>query len=348
MKILSIGAFSTYGISNTCLHRHWALEKIGQTDMVDITCPPNLMSRIFSFLFRRCNVPVNYPYYEVNKKVLRQIEQNHYDLIWIDKGVQLSPRTLRRIKEIQKGAIIVGYSPDNMVVRHNQSPYFINSIKYYDYYVTTKSYTVDDLYKMGVPHVLFVNNAFESTFHHPYVLDEVEKKRLGGKIGFIGAWEKERFEYILYLAEHGVSVRVWGGGRWLKYQNMNPNLQIEPCGLFTEDYNKALSAFDISLCFLRKINFDLQTTRTMEIPACGSMLMAERTKEHLQLFEEDKEAVFFSSKQELLEKCQYYLNHPKLIKNISNAGLMRCKTSGYSNVDTIKRVLEVITKKQNL
>lgn len=26
MKILSVGGFDAYGISNTCLHRHWALE----------------------------------------------------------------------------------------------------------------------------------------------------------------------------------------------------------------------------------------------------------------------------------------------------------------------------------
>lgn len=27
MTILSVGGFDAYGISNTCLHRHWALEK---------------------------------------------------------------------------------------------------------------------------------------------------------------------------------------------------------------------------------------------------------------------------------------------------------------------------------
>lgn len=40
------------------------------------------------------------------------------------------------------------------------------------------------------------------------------------------------------------------------------------------------------------MNYDLQTTRTMEIPACGSLLMAERTIEHEELFKDEEEAVF--------------------------------------------------------
>ncbi len=124
---------------------------------------------------------------------------------------------------------------------------------------------------------------------------------------FIGAWEKERCESILYLAKNGIKVKVFGDGKWNEYKNIS-NLTLCPA-VFSVDYSKALQAFKISLCFLRKMNFDQQTSRTMEIPGCGGFMMAERTDEHRALFEEDKEAVFFSSDEELLEKCKYYLSH---------------------------------------
>lgn len=93
---------------------------------------------------------------------------------------------------------------------------------------------------------------------------------------------------------------------------------------------------------------DLQTTRTMEIPACGSLLMAERTVEHEQLFKDKEEAVFFSSNGELLELCQYYLGHEQERKRLAEAGRRRCLTSGYSNEETIKRVLEkIVTESYN-
>ena len=167
-----------------------------------------------------------------------------------------------------------------------------------------------------------------------------EYKRLGGDVGFIGMWEKERCDSILYLAKNGIKVKVFGGGKWNDYTNI-PNLTICPA-VYSSDYSKALQAFKISLCFFRKMNFYQQTSRTMEIPGCGGFMMAERTNEHKILFEEDKEAVFFSSNDELLDKCRYYLSHDDERVAIAKAGHKRCETSGYSNEIGIGRMLKML------
>lgn len=343
MKLLSIGQFSADGTSNTCLHRNWALHRLSEAVDIDSTLRNNIfLYRVINRVFAKFKLPIHFPSHTLNENILKRFTEDNFDVVWIDKGVFVSKNTLREIKKHKPSVVIIGYSPDNMAERHNQSQHFIESLPYYDYYITTKSYIVEDLKKMGAKNVIFVNNAYEESFHHPYEITPDEKKSLGGEIGFIGSWEEERFDSMKYLADHGVTVRVWGGGKWKEYVGKIPNLIVEGRGLFSEDYNKALSAFDISLCFLRKMNFDQQTTRTMEIPACGSMLMAERTKEHEQLFLDGLEAVFFSSNEELLEKCQYYLSHKEDLKRISEAGMKRCTASGYSNYNTIKNVFHAI------
>lgn len=351
MKILSIGTFSTYGISNTCLHRNWALKEIADVDEIDSSLVRfEFLYRVLSFLFRKRIISISFNYISLNKKILKMVERNKYDIIWIDKGIHIKAKTLQSIRNSNKKTLIVGYSPDNMVERHNQSVHFLQSFHLYDYYVTTKSYTVEALKAFGCKNIIFVNNAYEPRFHHPYFITNEDREKLGGQIGFIGAWEKERCDSILYLAKKGLPVRVWGGGKWLNYKGMYPNLTIENIGLFSEDYNKALSAFDISLCFLRKVNSDVQTTRTMEIPACKSMLMAERTDEHKMLFKENFEAVYFSSDEELYEKCKYYIEHSDEMQIIIENGYKRCISSGYSNKETLKRVLETIinSKEKNI
>ena len=342
MRILSVGTMD--GLSNTCLHRNWALEKVAdKVDVINTSAKKcTLWYRIAYHLFLY-GLPVYLPESDdENRRIRKMIDENIYDVVWIDKGNTISPDTLRYIKIKQPQCMIVSYSPDNMALRHNQSQQYLGCIPLYDYHITTKSYILDDMKRLGAKRIKFVPQSYALEFHHPYDVTPRDIERLGGDVGFIGAWEQERCDSILYLAKNGISVRVFGGGKWLKYNGLYSTLKIEPQGLFSEDYSKSFRTFKISLCFLRKMNFDQQTSRTMEIPACGGFMLAERTKEHQALFEEGKEAEFFSSNEELLEKCRYYLAHDDERKAIAEAGHLRCITSDYSNEGMVRKVLKEI------
>ena len=344
MKILSIGSMS--GLSNTCLHRHWALQKI--SDEIDVV---NTRKKPFSIWYRVANrlfqlglairLPDNSSANKETKEFINKAIETPYDIVWIDKGITINSKTLAYIRRFSPNTKIVSYSPDNMALRHNQSQNYLNCIPLYDILFTTKSYILEDMLRLGARKIEFTNNHYEQTFHYPRILSEDEMQRLGGDVGFIGAWEKERCASILYLAKNGIKVKVFGDKIWNDYKS--ENLEIKP-GIYSEDYSKALQAFRISLCFLRKMNSDTQTTRTMEIPACGGFMLAERTAEHLELFSENEEAVFFSTDEELLEKCRYYLNNEEERRRISEAGIQRCKTSGYSNEEAVKRMLKTALK----
>ncbi|MBE8719326.1 CgeB family protein [Sphingobacterium pedocola] len=342
MRILSIGGFN--GVSNTCLHRHWALTAIAtEIDKINVYEKPiNLRYKIANRFFL-LNLPIRLPdISNINSKIKSFVSEKNYDIVWIDKGLMINKKTLEYIKQMSPNTKIVSYSPDNMAIRHNQSQNYLSSISSYDFIFTNKSYILNQMLKMGAKNVQFVNNSYEDTFHYPRFLEADDYDRLGGDIGFVGAWEDERCKTILYLVENGLKVRVFGGGKWLEFRGLYPNLTIEAEGLYSDDYAKSFQAFKICLCFLRKMNFDLQTTRSIEIPACGGFMLAERTYEHTALFEEAKEADFFSSNEELFQKCQYYLTHAEKRKKIALAGRLRCVSSGYSNVSTIKRLINSV------
>ncbi|NEP54763.1 MAG: glycosyltransferase family 1 protein, partial [Moorea sp. SIO3C2] len=163
----------------------------------------------------------------------------------------------------------------------------------------------------------------------------------GAKVSFVGTFEKDRAKQLLFLAENGIKVRVWGQ-YWQDWQSKHPNLLIEGKGVFNEEYIKVLNSTQINLNFLRKANRDEHTSRSLEIPACKAFMLAERTDEHLHLFEEGKEAEFFDSQRELLNKAKYYLNHGEKRKCIAEAGLNRCITSGYSHQDRVKEMLKYV------
>jgi glycosyltransferase involved in cell wall biosynthesis len=226
--------------------------------------------------------------------------------------------------------------------KHNQSKNFLACLPYYDWYCTTKTYNVQELKDLGCPRVMFTGNAYDPHTHRPMDLSPEENKRLGGPVGFIGSFEDQRAKSISFLAEQGIQVGVWGDGWEENCKVRNPNLSIMGPAQWGDDYARIICSFDICLCFLRKINRDLQTTRTIEIPACGAFMLAERTSEHLEMFEEGKEAEFFDSDAELIEKVNFYLKNEAERRRIAQAGRERCLNSGYSYHERLKEILSSI------
>lgn len=345
MNILYVGGLPWHRPSSTGLNRYYAIKKVvGNVDYVNtlVVDSITIFQRVVNKLF-----VIGFPFnaierFNENAQILFLVDKNNYDIVWIDKGLTISAKTLEYIKQKQPNCKIVSFSPDNMALRHNQSQQYLDCIPLYDVHFTTKSFIIDDLKQLGAKNVFFVQKAYSEKFHYPRELVEGDVERLGGDVGFIGAWEKERCESVCYLADNGIKVRVWGDGKWNEYKNYSKNLIIEGQGLWNEDYSKSFKAFKISLCFLRKINNDQQTARTMEIPASGGFMLAERTDEHRALFEEDKEAVFFSSNEELLEKCRYYLAHDAEREAIAKAGRQRCIDSDYSNEGMVRRCIKMV------
>jgi hypothetical protein len=275
----------------------------------------------------------------VNRGILDAVNRIEADILWIDKGLIVEEATLREARRLRPAMRILGYSPDDMFALHNRTRQFLAHLPLYDLYVTTKSFGVEELKRLGARRVIFLHNAFDPHTHRPVNVSDEDRARLGGPVGFIGDYELERARSLHHLAENGLSVRVWGPN-WDKCPLAHANLRLENKWIIGDDYARALCAFDINLGFLRKMHRDRSTVRSVEIPACGAFMLAERTDEHLELFEEGKEAEFFADDGELLRKTQYYLGHPEERLAIARAGRLRCERGGYDNLSRLRGVID--------
>jgi spore maturation protein CgeB len=150
----------------------------------------------------------------------------------------------------------------------------------------------------------------------------------------------ERGPFLQELLKAGVPLAIYGND-WQKAREW-PALQRAWCGpaIYGDDYLKAIQLAKVSLGLLSKGNRDLHTTRTFEIPYCGGLFCAERTSEHLQLYQEDVEAVYWSDVEECIDKCQQLLNDDKMRTEIAAKGRIRCLRNGIFNERNLYNILK--------
>lgn len=335
LRILYVGTLNEGG---TCLQRMRMLIRMGHEVTPIDTVPGPLAARRLTLAWRvqhRLLGPRDES--RANERLLRLSPLLSPDLIWIDKGLTIEPATLAALRERWPEAYLLAYSGDDMFNPRNQSAAWRAGLRLYDTHVTTKSFNVEELLAAGARDVLFVDKGYSPEVHRPLPVSPADRARLGGEVGFIGWPEGARARSMRHLARHGIRVRVWGP--WPVWER-RPNLTIEGRPLWSDDYARAISAFDINLCFLRKVNRDRQTTRSVEIPASGGFMLGERTEEHERLFREGVEADYFSSDDELLAKVRHHLAHPEERRRIAAAGLERCRSGGYSYADRITTILD--------
>lgn len=313
-----------------------AWQKLASEVNVLYTLPKNYKASLIDKIFSKLKIPRDPG--AINKRLLIACANFNPDIVFIVKGVTILPSTLKTIATSK--AKLISWTNDDMYAWHNRSLWYTFGLKFYDLVVTQKSYNcnADELPSLGA-NVLFQNKAVEPEIHHP--IQNCDLYNCGHDVVFIGAKEQARLEHLLYLAEHGIKVNIYG---WVvkEKQPLHKNLIIHDRFLFEEEFSAAFSCSKISLNFLRKMNRDVQTSRSVEIPACKGFMLAERTNEHLQLFEEGKEAEFFSDNEELLKKVKYYLAHETERKAIAENGYQRCIKSDYSFENRMREVLRIV------
>lgn len=294
---------------------------------------------ILEKIFYKLKLPLDID--NINKRLINEVKHFNPEVLFIIKGNLIKPSTLRSIKNINPNIILISWSLDDMYASHNRSLYYKNGLNLYDHVFTTKSYNVSELKSLGAKKVHFLYQAFSNKYHIP--CKQCENSKYKFDVLFIGTAEKERIDSLNYLAQNGIKINIYGGG-WNKVNKttLHHNLIINEYDLVGSDYADAISCSKISLCFLRKINRDLHTSRSIEIPACKGFMLAERTNEHLSLFKEGIEAEFFTSNEELLKKVNYYLLNEEKRQEVIEKGYQKCIEKDYSYDNMLARILDAI------
>lgn len=282
--------------------------------------------------------------YLTNREMVKEAIEFKPDILWVEMGREIYPSTLKKIKEITGATLVNTYSDDFLdKITNKTSRHYEKSIPLYDVIFTPREKNFPEYKKYGAKHVEKFWKGFADDHIKLQVLSGKDLEYYGCDVTFAGHNEPPRYEYLIAAAKTGAKVKIWGGG-WNDVQWTEETGKLFIKSLPYDEYPKALYGAKIGLCFTSKWARDTQNSRAFEIPGSGTFMLSERTPDIINSYKEGTEAEFFSSKEEMQDKINFYLKNETAREKIAKAGYERALKSGYSNSDRVLGMMNVISR----
>ena len=276
----------------------------------------------------------------IDKPILRKVHESAPELIWVDQGPFLGPKLVRDLRPIS--VPIVNYTIDDPFGGRDRLRFrlYHRALPYYDLVVVVREANVAEARNEGARNVVRVYRSADEVAHRPRALAPDEQRQFASEVAFVGTWMPERGPFIAELVRLGVPVSIWGD-RWHKAREW-ALLKAHWRGhaLYDERYGKVILSAKVVLGLLSKDNRDLHTTRSMEIPALGAVLCAERTSEHLALYQDGVEALYWSTPVECAAACRRLLSDQAYRHSIGRRGRERLARNGHYNEQVLAAILK--------
>ncbi len=276
----------------------------------------------------------------IRHRVLASLPPRKFDMVFVDGGELIGPSLVWELKARYRR--VVNYNIDDPFGARDGRRWGIHlrAVPYYDLVVVLRECNVAEALTARAANVLRVQMSADEVAHAPRSLTPADYARWSSDVIFVGTWMPERGPFLARLVERGVPLTIYGD-RWHKAPEYAVlRSRCRGAGLYDEDhYAKAIQSSKVSLGLLSKGNRDLSTTRSFEIPSLGGVLCAERTAEHLELYIEDEEAVFWSNADECADKCLRLLGDEDCRRRLGERSRARCLRNNNSNQQILARIL---------
>lgn len=292
---------STFAINNTWL----PLEELGTVFSFEMTKTPHQKSW---YLQKIKNIE--------NEKMLefvaQTVAQHSIDVIVCYlSGHSTTPEVLSKIQSF--GIPMINESLDderkfiNKKGKDGISKGMKSICKYFTLSLTTSKSALIK-YEVEGGHPIYKDYAGNEKIYKNLHLDKIYD------VGFVGSDYGVRREYVTYLREHGINVYTKGDGWEEGFAEANEMIEIFNRSKIVLGFSTVGSSDDIYIL----------KGRDFEVPLTGSFYITGYHKELKEYFELGKDIETYTSKENLLQKIHFYLEHEDKREAIALCSYAKC------------------------
>jgi hypothetical protein len=264
--------------------------------------------------------------------------RERFDFVFVTKGVHVQAATVRRLAAYAAHGAVLHLTVDSMFA-DNRSRHFFNAIPRYHTLFTDKRFEMQAYRDAGARRVILFDQPYGLRFDAHDAINAAREGLPDSDVCFIGHCQPHYVAVLKAVSDMGVDLRIWGPG-WpaLARAEAWARPHVMGDGLWGAAYPAAMSRARIGIGLLSKRIPEEATTRSVEVPAAGTFLLAERSARHSEMFAEGREAEFFGDLGEMRDKIARYLADDGARQRVAAAGAVRARAC-YNMTDTVARLL---------
>ena len=324
---------------STSLHRAEALRRLGhQATIVPLGdfCPP--LSRWAG----KADYLTGHRWRQgaIVERLKNRIGAARRDVVWIDSGWWCGPSTAKFLRGIADKLVLLNLDDPTGPREPRHWASLRRAAPLFDAAALVRPETVEEFRQLGAKNAIRIWRGYDEVAHAPEQADRVPEQEMKSEVVFVGTGFEDRPQFMAELIERGVPLSIWGSS-WKRDRHWS---RIEPHwrgpSAMGPRYVAATRRAKVCLGLLSRLNRDLHTTRSGEIPYMGGLFCAPRTSEHLAMFEDGKEAVFWDDVDDCAEICRRLLTDTELRERIRQAGSEKVRRLGIGNETVCQQILQ--------
>jgi spore maturation protein CgeB len=340
MKILIVGSNKSMAIE-----RHYVryLKGLG-AEVYQFAAPDIAYDFFASSLFNKIlfRSGLYRKYSSINKALLKMADEIQPDIIWVFKGMEIFPATLKLLHNRFK---LVNYNPDHPFIissKGSGNQNVTQSLRLYDVhfcYSTDLANLITENFGIRTAILPFgfelTAEEFEATKDYPEILSAC----------FIGNPDADRRKAIHSIGHEGLPVAVFGHGWDQEEFRKYPGVSIHDA-VYGKDFWIKLRQYRVQINVFRKHNVGSHNMRTYEIPAVGGIQLSPYSDEQAIAFDEQQEIFFYRDTDEMIRQIRLLLTlSPGDANAIRDKARNKSVTNDYSyrhRAETVYQVLQTL------
>ena len=282
-----------------------------------------ILNKYINYLFNILSIKQK----KITNKILDNLQVNDSVIVIFFNNGGLNTNFLNKLRKFEN-LFLVNFLSDHPYGLQKSQHYILKqSAHLFDLFITFSTTINPILYRFGAKKVFNLPFAYCKYTH--YIDDKILQQFDNNEIHYYGTWTKEVEEMLIPLLDYNLKIH---GGTWDKSKNKDlRSIAHNSSKSYSRNMIKSARNAKLVINFTRAPHMCLHTMKTFELTIAAACVISNFSEEQNYYYPNNDSMVFFNTKEQMLEKINYYLYNDDENIRIRKNALLKAKENNYHN-----------------